>query len=91
MSLLGDEFTWVRWFTGKTYSFDLSKVNSIKTGKLTSNFLKEASDPASVHHCFSLMTEETTLDLEAPNQHDRDCIVILLRKILNLTADTEVR
>ena len=74
---------WTRW-TGKSYKFDLTEVTAIKPGKQTDNFLKEESDAASVDHTFSLIAEDTTLDLEAPNKADRDELVILFRKFLEL-------
>lgn len=91
ISYVDSQLSWERFVTGKTYTFDLTKVTNIKTGKLTANFLKEESDPASIHHSFSFVTEVTTLDLETSNQHDRDCIVLLMGKILDLPPDCEVR
>ena len=83
------EFRWERW-TGKWYKFDLTQVKAIKPGKQTDNFLKAESDDASVDNSLSLITDNTTFDLEAPNKVDRDSIVILLRKFLNLPLDPGV-
>jgi len=75
LSLHDDE---VRWQAAKTpqkrYKLNLKQVTFVEEGKNTSNFVKMGR-VAEVDHCFSLLTNNTTLDLEASSKLERDCLV----------------
>lgn len=61
----------------KRYKLRLVDIVHVEVGKETSNFRKqrESNKGVSDDLCFSLVTEKTTLDLEATSKLDRDAIV----------------
>lgn len=56
-------------------------MTALLSGKQSTNFLKDGSAQAEPDNCFSLVTDSTTLDLEADSKHDRDTLVVLLRRL----------
>ena len=74
LSMVGNEVRWQAVKTAqKRYKLNLRDVISVEIGKQTSNFVK--SRIADDDLCFSLVTQKTTLDLEANNKVERDSLV----------------
>jgi hypothetical protein len=74
LSMVGNEVRWQAVKTAqKRYKLNLRDVISVEIGKQTSNFVK--SRIADDDLCFSLVTQKTTLDLEANNKIERDSLV----------------
>ena len=73
LSLVGDEVRWQAVKTAqKRYKLNLRDVTYVTAGKTTSNFSRARM--ADERYCFSLLTNKTTLDLEASSQLERDCL-----------------
>ena len=72
----GSELRWesMNLMTRKRYSIDLKEILFVEWGKQTHNFRKTASAQAPEQHCFSLMSQTTTLDIEASNKTERDLL-----------------
>jgi len=72
----------IKWQAAKSatkrYKLNLKEVTTIEAGKQTSNF-KKVGQTAPEERCLSILTSRTTLDLEAMNSIDRDCLIIGLR------------
>ena len=68
----------VRWqaakLAQKRYKLSLKDISSVEKGKSTTNFERSVTTHEDL--CFSLLTAKTTLDLEAVNRVDRDCLVL---------------
>ena len=73
LSLVGDEVRWQAVKTAqKRYKLNLRDVTYVTQGKTTSNFGRASC--ADDRLCFSLLTNKTTLDLEASSTLERDCL-----------------
>lgn len=73
LSLVGDEVRWQAVKTAqKRYKLNLKDVTYVTAGKTTSNFSRARM--ADDRLCFSLLTNKTTLDLEASSTLERDCL-----------------
>jgi len=73
LSLVGDEVRWQAVKTAqKRYKLNLRDVTYVTSGKTTSNFSRARM--ADDRLCFSLLTNKTTLDLEASSTLERDCL-----------------
>lgn len=73
LSLVGDEVRWQAVKTAqKRYKLNLRDVTFVTQGKTTSNFGRASC--ADDRLCFSLLTNKTTLDLEASSTLERDCL-----------------
>lgn len=75
MHVDGIQLRWHSSASGKKYMIELTDVKYVESGKKTHNFRKSASMAASDSHCFSLVCQTTTVDLEAMNNRDRDLLV----------------
>jgi len=66
MTLSGSELRWesLDLMTRKRYKLDLNEVLFVEWGKNTHNFHKPTASAALDDHCFSLVSQSTTLDLE---------------------------
>lgn len=73
LSLVGDEVRWQAVKTAqKRYKLNVRDVTYVTAGKTTSNFSRARM--ADDRLCFSLLTNKTTLDLEASSTLERDCL-----------------
>jgi len=72
----GSELRWesMNLMTRKRYSIDLKEILFVEWGKQTHNFRKTASAQAPEQHCFSLMSQTTTLDIEASNNTETEMV-----------------
>jgi hypothetical protein len=91
--LLGDELKWESanaTASSKRYRLKLSEILAIYSGKRTSNL--KGVKLASENSCLSLITQGTSLDLEASCELDRNCLVrgltLRLETVKPSTADT---
>ena len=75
MQVEGIELRWHSTVSGKKYMIELSDVKYVESGKKTHNFRKPASASAKEGHCFSLVCQATTVDLEVITASDRDILV----------------
>lgn len=74
LSLIGDEVRWRAVKSAKKrYKLHLKDVIRVEAGKVTANFQKSRDADESL--CFSLVTQKTTLDLEAKTKLERDSLV----------------
>jgi hypothetical protein len=75
LSMVGNEVRWqaATKTANKRYKLNLRDVIEVEVGKLTSNFLKGRI--ADDELCFSLVTQKTTLDLEANSKLERDSLI----------------
>ena len=81
---VGEELKWesvASTATSKRYRMKLHDVISIYKGKQTHN-LKCVSN-AVESHCLSLVTQRTSLDLEASSELERDCLMKGFTNALN--------
>lgn len=74
LSMIGFEVRWQAVKSAqKRYKLHLRDVMAVEVGKRTSNFQKSRSADDSL--CYSLVTQKTTLDLEATSKIERDSLV----------------
>lgn len=68
---------------GGIHTIDMSQVVYLDVGKKTTAFIKPESRHLSASSCFSLLTGNGSLDLQASSKLERDALVCCLSKLLD--------
>lgn len=65
-------------YTRKKYDMNIREVDHVEYGKQTENFRRPTSSSAVDRRCLSIVSEQSTLDIEMCSKSDRDLLALLL-------------
>ena len=89
MAITYTQLSWSSPVTNKKYAIDLTELKRVDSGKQTANFKKKTSAEANDAHCFSLICQSTTIDIEVPTPQLRDQLVIRFVRIIDKLKETQ--